>query len=266
MKLSISNIAWCADYDADVYALMQKHAYTGLEIAPTRILPQNPYDRPELIRDFRAWLYQTYHFEISSMQSIWYGKNENIFRSASDRLELEAYTRKAILFAEQAKCKNLVFGCPKNRNNENDIPVTVAEDFLRNMARFAFEHNTCFSIEPNPSIYHTNYITTTEEAFQLVRAIHQKGLMVNVDFGTILSNQESLDILDFSCIGHIHISEPFLKPLEKRSVHRELFRMAAYYHYDNYISIEMGQINDLSELEEIMEYISSVWKSENVSH
>ena len=44
MKLSISNIAWSADQDEKVYGMMQQLGFTGLEIAPTRIFPEKPYE------------------------------------------------------------------------------------------------------------------------------------------------------------------------------------------------------------------------------
>ena len=43
MDLSISNIGWEALHDQEVYALMKACGFTGLEIAPTRIFPENPY-------------------------------------------------------------------------------------------------------------------------------------------------------------------------------------------------------------------------------
>lgn len=33
MKMAISNIAWDAGEDADVYVLMRKYGYTGLELS-----------------------------------------------------------------------------------------------------------------------------------------------------------------------------------------------------------------------------------------
>jgi len=42
--LAISNIAWSADQDKDVYELMKKYGFSGLEIAPTRIFPVAPYE------------------------------------------------------------------------------------------------------------------------------------------------------------------------------------------------------------------------------
>ena len=37
MNLSISNIAWASDYDAQMYPFLKEIGYQGLEIAPTRI-------------------------------------------------------------------------------------------------------------------------------------------------------------------------------------------------------------------------------------
>ena len=44
MKLSVSNIGWKMEEDEYVYSLMKKYGYSGLEIAPTRIFPEAPYD------------------------------------------------------------------------------------------------------------------------------------------------------------------------------------------------------------------------------
>ena len=42
-KLAISNIAWHKNDDEAVYTAMQQAGFTGLEIAPTRIFPVQPY-------------------------------------------------------------------------------------------------------------------------------------------------------------------------------------------------------------------------------
>lgn len=43
-KLAISNIAWHKNDDEAVYTAMQQAGFTGLEIAPTRIFPVEPYE------------------------------------------------------------------------------------------------------------------------------------------------------------------------------------------------------------------------------
>ena len=47
MKLSISNIAWTKEQDEQVYSRMREYGYSALEIAPTRIFPEAPYDHLE---------------------------------------------------------------------------------------------------------------------------------------------------------------------------------------------------------------------------
>ena len=61
MQLSISNIGWAAENDRQVYGLMKKYGFQGLEIAPTRIFPETPYARnaeaeewSKRLRDIRA--------------------------------------------------------------------------------------------------------------------------------------------------------------------------------------------------------------------
>lgn len=120
MKLSISNIGWTEEKDHAVYELMQKYGYSGLEIAPTRVFPATPYDKLSDANNWSIILKETYGFIVSSMQSIWYGRQEKIFGTAEERNILAAYTKKAIDFAAAIGCENLVFGCPRNRNIQMD--------------------------------------------------------------------------------------------------------------------------------------------------
>lgn len=115
MKLSISNIAWSPQVDDEMYRFLQESGYSGIEIAPTRLFPDAPYAHCGEAQAFAVWLKETYGLAVSSMQSIWYGRKEKLFGTVEDRLVLTEYTKKAIDFASQIGCGNLVFGCPKNR-------------------------------------------------------------------------------------------------------------------------------------------------------
>ena len=85
MKLSISNIAWVTEDDESIYSLMKELSFTGLEIAPTRIFPDTPYDRLDEASKWREHIRKDYGFEIPSMQSIWYGRKELVFGSEEER-------------------------------------------------------------------------------------------------------------------------------------------------------------------------------------
>ena len=245
MKLSISNIAWDKEEDSDMYKYLQQQKISGIEIAPTRIFESNPYDHLEEAEKYRLFLYKM-GIEVSSLQSIWYGRQENIFSSEKDMKALEEYTHRAILFAERLNCKNLVFGCPRNRNVNGEMTISKlnnAVEFFRRIGDFAYTHNTCFSLEPNPKMYNTNFVNTTNEAIEMVKKVGSPGFKVNLDFGTIIANSENVNMIDVTYVNHVHIIEPGLSNIKNRQAHKELISKLKKSNYNGYISIEMGKSN-----------------------
>lgn len=257
MKLSVSNIAWTAEEDASAYALMKQYGFTGLEIAPTRIFPEDPYEDTVRSRAWRQELEETYGFLIPSMQSIWYGRKERIFGSEKERDILRSYTRKAIDFAESMDCKNLVFGCPANRSLPEGAEDGAAVGFFRALGEYARAHGTVIGMEANPPIYHTNYINDTRSAFSLIERVASPGFLLNLDVGTMLENGEETGLLSgrVHLIRHVHISEPGLAPVRPRGLHRELAELLKAEGYQGFVSIEMGKQKSLGSLEEAMAYI-----------
>lgn len=259
MKLSISNIAWDNANDDNIYQYLKQKGYTGLEIAPTKIIPGCPYEHLDKIGNFQSNLLNNYELEISSIQSIWFGKTGNIFR-LNDVDDFIEYTKKAILFAEKIKCQNIVFGCPKNRNVPEGCHPSDADQFFYEITNFAEKHNTIIALEPNPVIYQTNFINTTKEAFDFVKRFNRKGLKVNVDLGTIIYNNEDISPLkeNIHYINHIHISEPNLEKIKIRKLHTELNLLLKEVGYKNYVSIEMKAL-PANEVKEVIDYISEVF-------
>lgn len=274
MNLSISNIAWDSKQDTFLYSAMQKLGYTGLEIAPTRLFPERPYEHLEEAHEFARQLKENYGLSVCSMQSVWYGRTESLFGTPKERQRLLDYSRQAIDFAVAIGCPNLVFGCPKNRRKPDHADMNPVLDFFRETAVYAAKNHTAFSIEPNPPLYDTNFINTTEQACSLVQQIRSscsdpsvcEGIAVNLDLGTILENQESLE--DFPAwlplIRHIHISEPGLVCLTEahRDVYSRLieFTKNAWQEkaWQGYLSIEMGRMDSKDRLLEIMTWIRSL--------
>jgi sugar phosphate isomerase/epimerase len=254
MKLSISNIAWGQEHDTEMYEYISAKGVSGLEIAPTRLFPKSPYDHIAEAKHFSKTLFDHYGLTISSMQSIWYGKTASIFGTSEDRRSLYEYTKSAIRFAEAMGCRNLVFGCPKNRNLSCDSQRSIAIDFFREIGEYALEHNTVVAIEPNPPYYGTNFINTTCEAFEVCKEVGSKGIRVNLDIGTMIYFRESLDDVrkNIDLVNHIHISEPELAVIKKRSIHRELLDL----NYSNWYSIEMKNTGDIGTMKDTIDYIA----------
>ena len=261
-RLAISNIAWGNNDDETVYRWMQEYGFTGLEIAPTRIFPTKPYENLTNATKWSKELNEKYGFIIPSIQSIWYGKQEKLFGSDFEREKLFEYSIEAMSFANSIGCNNLVFGCPRNRYLSDDADENVAIDFFEQLGMAALKYHTVFALEANPTIYNTNYINDTKSAIKLIKTINSDGFKLNLDVGTMIQNQESISELvgNIHLINHVHISEPYLKPIKNRELHIELKNLLEKEGYKGFISIEMGKVDDLGEIKKAMSYVSRIFR------
>jgi len=262
MKLSISNIAWDNSKDEDMYQYLLDNGIHGLEIAPTRLVSDNPYDNIGRALEIVKAIKDKYQLDVSSMQSIWFGRKESIFGTKEERNSLVAYTEKALIFAEAIGCKNLVFGSPRNRNMDDKSKYSVAVQFFGKLGELAQNHGVVIALEPNPVIYNTNFINKTKDALQFVKEINSKGLQVNMDLGTVIYNNEELTEIfdDIELIHHIHISEPNLALIEIRDLHKQLRDILQEKEYNRYVSIEMKNTNNIDAVKKITNYVNEVMK------
>ena len=165
IRLAVSNIAWTKAEDETVYAAMQAAGFTGLELAPTRIFPDRPYEQLTPAMLFGGYLKNRWGFAVPSLQSIWYGQKGSIFDAAQSE-ELLDYTAGAFRFAHSLNCPSLVFGCPKNRMRPLGADDAVPEAFFIQAGNLAARYGVRLAIEANPPVY-TNYLNGTAEAFAL---------------------------------------------------------------------------------------------------
>lgn len=258
MKLSISNIAWETQHDEQVYRMALENGFSAIEIAPTRWFPQNPYGHLEQAEAIAWGLKEVHGLGISSLQSIWYGQKGRIFGTERERKELAAYTRQAVDFAAAVNAGNLVFGCPKNRvlpDREND---ECAIAFFRDCGDYAAAHGTCFSLEANPPIYQTNYINTTQDAFDAAVRTASKGCRVNVDMGTMIYYDEPVSLIEKNLllVNHVHLSEPGLAvPCHDRLL-VQMIHMLKANGYEGYLSIEMDKAYGMDALKKAVRMLA----------
>jgi sugar phosphate isomerase/epimerase len=265
MRLATSNIAWGAEHDDAVYRHMRSRGFTGLEAAPTRLFQTiTPYNAQEseyalCIIDS---LKENYGLEPCSMQSILYGVTENIFQGAAQRLRLIDYMDKACAYAALTGFKNLVFGCPVNRNMPdpvNDFPKGVS--FFRQLGRVAASHGVTIAVEPVSPEYNTNFLNTIEQVKNFVQEVDESAIRINLDIGALIASGESLELVH-SClelVNHIHISEPGLAPLRQRQLHTELAEMLVSENYDQWLSIEMKTCESISQVTDAIDYVAGLF-------
>lgn len=266
MKLSISNIGWAQEQDQEVYRRMREYGFTGLEIAPTRIFPKHPYEDLERAARWSRNLREDYGICISSMQSIWYGRQDKIFGKEEEREMLACYTKQAIDFAAVIGSRNLVFGCPRNRQIPEEWSQARAEEtaipFFKELGDYAASRGTVLALEANPPIYHTNFMNDTASTLAFIERVASAGFLLNLDVGTMIENGESpVDLSgQVKLINHVHVSEPNLKPIQERELHKELLWLLERENYQGFLSIEMGKQEDISEIEKALSYIRFLCK------
>ena len=186
MNLSISNIAWDAPQDTYMYGVLGEKGFRGLEAAPTRLFPQRPYDCLAQAAEMRETLKRDWGLCVPSLQSIWFGRSENLFASPEERAALLDYTLRAMDFAAALNCGNLVFGCPRNRATHGKGDRKAAVEFFRTLGLAAEQRSTVLAMEANPPIYNTDFINTTVQAFQLSEEVSVPGFRVKLDVGTMI--------------------------------------------------------------------------------
>lgn len=259
IQLAISNIAWDKADDEAVYAAMQQNGFTGLELAPTRVFGEAPYENLSSAALFGGYLRQKYGFCVPSMQSIWYGQTGNIF-DAADAERLLDYTAAAYQFAHTVNCPSLVFGCPKNRTMPKGADPETADRFFAAAGSLAARYGVRLAIEANPPVY-TNYLNATADAFALVKRLQNPGLAVNLDLSTMLAQGEKLQsfVDDIPYVSHIHISEPGLAPIQPRPEHRELALLLGAVGYQGFVSVEMAR-TDAATVRQTLAYIAEVFR------
>lgn len=258
MRLSASNIAWPAERDDETYALLRELGFDGLEMAPSRLFGPAPYERRAEAAAWAEGLRARHGLVVASLQSIWYGRTEELFGDAREREALLSHTRGAILFAEAVGCGNLVFGCPRNRRL-GGRDASVAVPFFRELGDFALEHHTVLALEANPPIYGTDFLNGTADAVALAREVGSPGLRVNLDLGTMVENGEGLGDVDLSLVNHVHVSEPHLAPVTRRLLHREVAAALRAAGYEGFVSLEMGGGADAATLRSCLEYVREVF-------
>jgi len=240
MKLGISNIAWNKKDDDEVLEFLLKNNILNIEIAPTKIC-EHPYDNSTIFENYILNVNNKFNF--FSMQSICYGVSLNLFKNIEEHDLLLNHLKKVIRLANHTRIQNIVFGCPKNRNIENIENIRFSNSFFSELDRLAAENKVIIGLEPNPSLYGTNFLNTTIEVYEFITRNKFQNIKINFDLGAFIYNGEKLNDLSsyVDLFSHVHISSPNLEPQLDFEKTKDLLFFLKKNNYKNGISIEMKE-------------------------
>jgi sugar phosphate isomerase/epimerase len=257
MRFAVSNIAWTPRERASAYAVLNEHGVRGLEIAPALAFPDEPDAFAPSDAAVAAFLgaLDEHSLQPVSMQSLLFGTADAyLFGSPAQRERFEAGLARAIGLAGRLGIPNLVMGSPANRSIPADMTRADAEriavDTFRRCGDLCLKANARLAIEPNPTIYGTNFLTTIHEAIEFVNAIEHPGVSLNFDIGSLHVNGEIAEGGEWfakakALASHVHVSEPQLAPAPKDAKQFEtLARQILGYGYSGWFSLEMRAMGE----------------------
>lgn len=271
MRIAISNIAWDVVEDEQISELLSKYLIDAIDIAPGKYFPDPTKAADKDIAKVKAY-WEEKEIEITGMQSLLFGTyGLNVFGSKESQQAMLHHLSAVAQIAKGLGATRLVFGSPKNRDREglsDEQTLCIAKDFFTRLGNIANEHDVVFCLEPNPTCYGANFMTTAEETFDAVSAINHPAIKMQLDTGAITINQESIsDILAYSStqIGHIHISEPGLAVVEDSNADHESYAKAIKTQLDNpLVSIEMVATqyeSHLISIERALAFVTQTYRS-----
>lgn len=246
MRISISNIAWDPSEDEAVAALLTANNIDAIDIAPGKYFPDPVIASATDIERVRTW-WQARGIEIVGMQSLLFGTTGlNLFDTAPVQDAMLAHLGAVCRIGGGLGATRVVFGSPKNRDRgalSEEAAVQAALPFFARLGDLAAAAGVVVCLEPNPSCYGANFMTTTHETAEVVRRLAHPAICMQLDTGALTINREDAATELRACaalVGHIHASEPALVPLgDGATDHAAAAAAVSKFLPDHIVTIEM---------------------------
>lgn len=268
MRLAISNIAWDIAEDEGVADLLRLHGIDAIDVAPGKYFPEPAKASDADISLVKKW-WAMRGVEITGMQALLFGTTGlNVFGSQQSQEDLLTHLSAVCRIGSGLGATRVVFGSPKNRDRtglSDEQAFAVAVPFFRQLGDIAHSNGVMICLEPNPTCYGANFMTTSAETAAVVRAIDHPAIRMQLDTGALAINGEDPQQVLNECadlIGHVHASEPDLLPLgDGGTDHGQMALALKRYLPGHVVSIEMVATKDESHLHSIERALGVALKS-----
>lgn len=246
MRLAISNIAWDISEDEAIARLLQRFGVDAIDVAPGKYFPEPAKATDEDIARVKGW-WSERDIEITGMQALLFGTTGlNVFGPPEVQEAMLQHLTAMCRIGAGLGATRLVFGSPKNRDRtglgDGEV-MGVAIPFFRRLGDIAQSYGVVICLEPNPTCYGANFMTTSAETAQVVGQVDHPAVRMQLDTGALTINGEEPGAVLQGCaslIGHVHASEPDLLPLgDGGTNHVKVFEALVRHLPNHLISIEM---------------------------
>ncbi|MFZ1548352.1 MAG: TIM barrel protein [Candidatus Nitrotoga sp.] len=246
MRLAISNIAWDTIEDEAIAGLLRRFGVDAIDVAPGKYFSEPAKATGEDIARIKDW-WSVRDIEITGMQALLFGTTGlNIFGPPEAQDAMLQHLSAVCRIGAGLGATRLVFGSPKNRDCAGlnvQQAIDVAVPFFKRLGNVAQSYGVVICLEPNPTSYGANFMTTSAETVQVVKKIAHPAIVMQLDTGALTINGEDPGAVLQDCaalIGHVHASEPDLLPLGDGGTDHAKVVAALRQHLPNHVvSIEM---------------------------
>lgn len=246
MRLAISNIAWDIAEDKALATLLKRNQVDAIDIAPGKYFPRpREATEVEILNVRQQWADRG--IEITGMQALLFGTTGlNVFGPPEAQAALLQHLGAVCRIGATLGAPRIVFGSPKNRDRSglsDAETMDTATSFFRRLGDLAAAQGVMICLEPNPTCYGANFMTTSLETTQVVRHVSHPAIRMQFDTGALTINgEDAATVLQMSAglIGHVHASEPNLLPLGDGNTDHAAMCSALSQHLPHHIvTIEM---------------------------
>ena len=248
LRVACSNIAWGDDSEVPALECLLRHGVRAIEFAPTRAWPGWQGATPEAARKV-AERYRERGFSIVSLQSLFFAKPDIQLFGDDGGSAFETHLSYVADLGFALGARVVLLGAPRNRVR-GPLPLKIAsyraQAIFDRLAQRYHDAGLVLAIEPARPEYGGDFLCTTREVIDLVKAIDHPGLGVHLDAAALHSAGERLcDIWNETggqLLAHYQLSEPGLVGFERPIVPQlDNLRFLRKVAYAGWCSIEMAR-------------------------
>lgn len=252
MKLAVSNLAWNSPDENAARALLCSAGVTGIEVAPTRIASWPDLDSATL-RQARQE-YEDAGLSVPALQAIFFGvPGVSLLGPDHQFGHLLAHLERVCEVANTLGARRLVYGAPGTRKLGQLTPVAAWGLGLVRMARIArvvAAAGCTVVLEPVPTAYGAEFITSPAQALAMVTAVDSPGLALHLDTGCALLGGDDIGQAiqaGAARLAYFHAAEPRLGQFaDPQAQHLLAAQTLQAVGYEGWISIEMRPAEEAS--------------------
>jgi len=250
ISVAASNIAWSDKQDKQAQEILRKAGINAIEVAPTRLFPEVAKATRADIESLRqSWVEE--QLPVVSMQALLFGRPElKLFGNTADTKALVDYMTPVINLGGALGARPLVFGSPKNRLKGNLTFAQAkarAKPVFRQLGDLCAAADTVLCLEANAVQYGCDFMTTLEEAADIVATVDHPNVALVADTGNMLLSGDTCDDLNLVMdhVAHVHVSAPKLAPvLSEAQFIQSVVDCIKQHGYHGVVTLEMLAVDD----------------------